>query len=226
MKPWDVLGRTRTPDGAELTLARHPSEYLILADGQGLMSSRVHGSEDALALLGCRLARTLARPRVLVGGLGMGFTLRAALDCLPAGARILVVELVPAVVEWNRGPLAALANHPLDDRRVRIEVGDVAETLQASPGRFDAVLLDVDNGPVALTAPANAGLYGPRGIAAARASLRPGGMLAVWSATDDRAFARRLRAAGLTVARARVRRRLKQGGGRHTILLAQNGGVS
>ena len=133
MKPWEVLGRARTPDGTELTLTRHPSEYVILANGQRLMSSRLHASEDALALLGCRRARTLSRPRVLVGGLGMGFTLRAALDCLPPSARILVAELVPAVVEWNHGPLGQLASRPLDDPRVHLEVGDVAATLRSTP---------------------------------------------------------------------------------------------
>jgi spermidine synthase len=224
VKPWDVLGRTRAPDGTELTLTRHTTEYVILADGQRLMSSRLHGSEDALALLGCRRARTLARPRVLVGGLGMGFTLRAALDCLPPAARIVVAELVPAVVEWNRGELGALANHPLEDPRVRIEQSDVAASMLASPGRFDAVLLDVDNGPAALTSSANARLYDRQGIATACASLRPGGILAVWSSRDDRAFERRLRAGGLTVHRERVRSRTGPGGARHTIFFARRDG--
>jgi spermidine synthase len=226
VKPWIVLGRTRAPDGTELTLTRHTSEYLILANGQSLMSSRTHGSEEALATLGCRRARTLTRPRVLVGGLGMGFTLRAALDCLPPAAQILVAELVPAVVEWNLGPLGALAQRPLDDLRVRIEEGDVAAIMRSSPGRFDAVLLDVDNGPVALTAASNAGLYDDAGVAAARAALRPGGVLAVWSARDERSFERRLRAAGFSVQRERVRSRLKDSGSRHTILLAHNGGTA
>lgn len=220
MKPWNVLGRTRTPDGTELTLTHHASEYLILANGQSLMSSRMHGSEEALALLGCRRARTLARPRVLVGGLGMGFTLRAALDCLPPAARVVVAELVPAVVEWNRGPLGALAKHPLDDPRVHVEESDVAATMRSSPGRFDAVLLDVDNGPVALTASSNAGLYDGHGVAEVRASLTPGGVLAVWSARDDPQFERRLRTVGFSVQRERVRSRLSRGGSRHTILIA------
>lgn len=222
MKPWNVLGRTRTPDGTELTLTHHTSEYVILANGQSLMSSRMHGSEEALALLGCRRARTLTRPRVLVGGLGMGFTLRAALDCLPLAARVLVAELVPAVVAWNHGPLGALAKHPLDDPRVHVEEGDVGATMRSSPGRFDAVLLDVDNGPVALTASSNAALYDCRGVAAARRSLTPGGVLAVWSARDDPQFERRLRTAGFSVQRERVRSRLSGGASRHTILVAHN----
>ncbi len=220
MKRWEVLGRTRTPDGTELTLTRHTSEYVILANGQSLMSSRTHGSEEALAELGCRRARTLMRPRVLIGGLGMGFTLRAALDVLPPAARLLVAELVPAVVEWNRDTIGALAQHPLDDPRMRIEEGDVAVTLRSNPGRFDAVLLDVDNGPAALTASSNAGLYDAHGIAAARASLRPGGVLAVWSAKDDQPFERRLCAAGFSVQRERVRSRLRRRGPQHTILIA------
>ena len=223
MKPWEVLGRARTPDGLELTLTRHTSEFVITADGQSLMSSRMHGSEEALATLGCRRARTRPRPRVLVGGLGMGFTLRAALDVLPPGARVVVAELVPAIVEWNRGPLGALASRPLDDSRVRLEERDVAATMRSNPGRFDAVLLDVDNGPVALTASSNAGLYDARGIALARAALRPDGVLAVWSARDDRRFEQRLRAGGFSVQRERVSGRAKKGGPQRTILVACNG---
>jgi spermidine synthase len=221
VKPWNILGRTRTPDGTELTLTGHPTEYIITANGQNLMSSRTHGSEEALATLGCRRARTMTEPCVLVGGLGMGFTLRAALDCLPPAARILVAELVPAVVEWNHGPLGALAHHPLDDPRVRVEEGDVAATMRSSPCRFDAVLLDVDNGPVALTASSNAGLYDHGGLAVAHASLRPGGVLAVWCPRDDRVFERRLRAGGFRVERERVSSRLKSGR-RDTILIAHN----
>jgi len=225
VKPWEVLGRTRTLDGTELTLIRHPSEYLILANGQSLMSSRSHSSEDALAVLGCDHARTLARPRVLIGGLGMGFTLRAALDILPPAARIVVAELVPAVLVWNHGPLGALAKHPLDDPRVRIEEGDVGATMRSNPCCFDAVLLDVDNGPAALTASSNAGLYDSEGVAVARASLRPGGVLAVWSARADRQFERRLRAGGFRVETDRARRRLKKRLS-HTILIAHNESTS
>ena len=219
MKPWEILGRARAPDGTELTLARHVSEVIISAGGQTLMSSRQHASEDALGVLGCERARTLTEPRVLVGGLGMGFTLRAALDVLPPHASVQVTELLPAVVEWNRGPLGELAGRPLDDPRVRLEEADVVLTLRASPGRFDAVLLDVDNGPAALTSSSNAGLYESHGIAAARASLRPGGVLSVWSARADRAFERRLRQAGFSVRRERVRDRWPKRGHRDTILI-------
>jgi spermidine synthase len=149
----------------------------------------------------------------------MGFTLRATLDLLPPDATVIVAELVPAVIEWNRGPLGPLAGHPLKDRRVAVDVGDVAATLRSSPGRFDAVLLDVDNGPAAFTASHNASLYDDRGLAAARAALKPGGVLAVWSSREDRRFEQRLRYGGFDVTVERVRGRLKKGGPRHVIFL-------
>jgi len=220
MKPWELLGEARTPDGKLLALTRRGNEYVIHADGKSLMSSRMHGSEEALAAFACRRLGAREAPRVLVGGLGMGFTLRALLDGLSAEAEVVVAELVPAVVAWNRGPLGPLARHPLADRRVRVELGDVAYLLHARRAAFDAVLLDVDNGPRAFTAEANAGLYADRGLAALRAALRPGGTLAVWSAWDDRKFEHRLRHAGFEVAVERVRARLRKGGPRHTIFLA------
>jgi spermidine synthase len=219
VKPWELLGETRTPEGEQLTLTRHGTEYVILASGQTLMSSRMHGSEEALATFGCARARTLEAPCCLVGGLGMGFTLRAALDLLPPDASVIVAELVPTMVDWNRGALGPLARHPLRDKRVAVEVGDVADTLRANAGRFDAVLLDVDNGPSAFTASDNSGLYDDRGLAAARAALRPGGMFAVWSSREDRRFEQRLRYAGFDVTVERVRGRLKKGGPRHTIFI-------
>ena len=219
VKPWEPLGETTTPDGTSLTLTRHTDEYVILANGKSLMSSRMHGSEEAMAALACRRARTLEQPCVLVGGLGMGFTLRATLDLLPPGAVVVLAELVPAVVEWNRGPLGPLAAHPLKDKRVRVEMGDVAATMRTSPGRFDAVLLDVDNGPSAFTESGNAALYDNRGVAVAYDALKSGGVLAVWSAWDNRKFEQRLRYAGFRVEVERVRGRLKKGGPRHAIFL-------
>ena len=221
MKPWELLGQTRTPDGEDMSLTRQDSEYVILASGKSLMSSRMHGSEEALATLACREVRTREAPCVLIGGLGMGFTLRATLDLLPPDATVVVAELVPAVVEWNRGPLGPLAGHPLKDRRVSVEVGDVAATLRASRRRFDAILLDVDNGPAAFTVSHNTRLYDDVGIAAARAALAAGGVLAVWSAREDRRFEQRLRYGGFTVQVERVRGRLKKGGPRHTIFLGR-----
>ena len=221
MKPWQLLGETRSPDGSLMALTRRGNEYVIHADGKSLMSSRMHGSEEALARLGCQQLGAHPSPCVLIGGLGMGFTLRAALDRLPANASVVVAELVAAVVEWNRGPLGPLAGQPLADPRVRLEVCDVAETLRSSPGRFDAVLLDVDNGPRAFTSRDNSGLYDDRGVASARAALRPGGTLAVWSAWPDRAFEHRLRHGGFAVEVERVRGRGKWGGPHHTIFLAR-----
>lgn len=224
MKAWEVLARAHAPDGTELTLSRHPAEYAILANGDVLMSSRMHGSEEALATLGCAQARTLERPHVLIGGLGMGFTLRAALDILPSSAMVVVAELIPAVVEWNRGVLGDLARRPLDDPRVRVDVRDVRMTLREGAGQFDAVLLDVDNGAAGLTTASNDRIYDRHGVLVAHAALRPEGVLAVWSAArDERPYERRLRAEGFRVDRRQVRARQQQGGPRHTILIARRG---
>jgi spermidine synthase len=222
VKPFELLGQTLSPDGTVMKLIRRSDEFIILADDAILMSSRMHGSEEALATFACQRVRTRKQPSVLIGGLGMGFTLRAALDLLPADATVVVAELVPAVVAWNRGPLGPLAGHPLKDKRVRVETGDVAVTLSSGLGLFDAVLLDVDNGATAFTTSSNAGLYDNRGIAAARAALKMEGVLAVWAAQDDRKFEQRLRHGRFDVQVQRVRGRLKNGGPRHTILLATN----
>lgn len=221
MKPWEVLGETEAPDGTAMALTRRDREYVILANGKSLMSSLMHGSEEALATLACARLRAVDEPSVLVGGLGMGFTLRATLDAMPADAVVTVAELVPAVVEWNRGPLGPLAGHPLNDKRVRVFGGDVSAVLASSRGRFDAILLDVDNGPAPFTAAANAGLYDDRGLAAARAALKSDGVLAIWSAWDNRKFVQRLRYARFTVTVEHVRGRLKKGGPHHTIFLAR-----
>lgn len=221
MRHLKVLAQALAPDGTALKLVHRDNEYVILANGKSLMSSGMYGSEGALATLACGRARTLERPCVLIGGLGMGFTLRATLDFLPPDATVVVAELVPDVVEWNRGPLGPLAGHPLRDKRVRIEVGDVAVTLRSSPGKFDAVLLDVDNGPAALTASDNAWLYDDRGIAAAFDALKMDGVLAVWSAREDRKFEKRLRYGGFAVQLEHVRGRLKKGGPHHTIFVGR-----
>jgi spermidine synthase len=219
VQPWELLGETRAPDGANVSLTRRGQEYVILANGKSLMSSRMHGSEEALAALGCARARTLVEPRVLIGGLGMGFTLRATLDLLPRRAVVVVAELIPAVVEWNRGPLGPLAEHPLKDPRARVESGDVLALMRSHAASFDAILLDVDNGPIAFTTESNGTLYSDAGLAAARRALKPGGVLAVWSAWEDRKFEQRLRYAKFDVHAERVRARLKQGGPKHTIFV-------
>ena len=220
MKPTELLGETRAPDGTLIALTRQDREFIILAGGKPLMSSRMHGSEQALATFGCKQVPAEGAC-VLVGGMGMGFTLRATLDILPLDASVVVAELIPAVIEWNRGPLGPLAEHPLSDRRVQIALGDVGETIRAASGRFDAILLDVDNGPDAFTATGNASLYNDHGLASASAALRPGGVLAVWSAWEDRKFEQRLKYAGFSVQVERVRARLKSGGPRHTIFLGR-----
>ena len=221
MKPMELLGKSVTPDGTEMRLMRRDQEHIILANGKSLMSSRMHGSEEALAALACAHVRPERTPTVLVGGLGMGFTLRAMLDLLASDATVVVAELLPVVVEWNRGPLGPLAGHPLNDARVELDVNDVGDTLDANPGRFDAVLLDVDNGPSAFTTSGNSRLYGDAGLKRAYSALTPDGVLAVWSAHNDRKFEQRLRYAGFKVEVEQVRARLKKGGPRHTIFVGR-----
>jgi spermidine synthase len=217
MRPWELLGETTTPAGDDLRLMRRDREYVIFAGGKPLMSSRMHGSEEALATRGCEHLSGRDAAAVLVGGLGMGYTLRATLDHVPPSAEVVVAELVPGVVAWNEGPLGELAGHPLRDRRVRVRTADVGAVLRDSPGRFDAILLDIDNGPDAFTTRANAWLYANEGVSALRAALTPGGVVAVWSAWEDRKFEQRLRWAGFAVDVVRVRARLASGGPRHVI---------
>lgn len=184
--------------------------------GAELMNSRSHASEELLATLGC--ANVPAGARVLIGGLGMGFTTRAALGVVPPAASIIIAELVPEVVAWNRGPLAHLAAHPLDDPRVTVRVADVAQVM--GQGTYHAILLDVDNGPDAFTAPGNSKLYGVRGLERARRALVPGGTLAVWSVADDKGFTGRLRGVGFAVETHRVPPR-PNSGARHVVWIAR-----
>lgn len=218
--PWQPLDSAPMPGGGELVLYHRDGEYMIRCNGWELMSSRAHGSEEALAEQACgRLAK--ASPSVLVGGLGMGYTLASALKALPSGARVTVAELLPAVVAWNRGPLGHLAGWPLRDLRVVAVVADVGEMLRAAVREYDAVLLDVDNGPLALSLHDNEALYGATGLAAAREALRPDGVLAVWSAGPDPAFADRLTRAGFIVESHEVPARGTVGDPRHTIYLGK-----
>jgi spermidine synthase len=221
MMPWKLLDRAQMPEsGEELRLYQRGREFSIRVDRHELMNSRAHGSEDALAELACVRIAHRPCPRVLIGGLGMGYTTAAALRRLGANGRVVVAELVPAVVAWNRGLLADLAGRPLHDARVTVREADVARILQAEQGAYDAILLDVDNGPVSLTWKGNGWLYARAGLDAAYAALRAAGVLAVWSASPDRAFAKRLRRAGFEVAEVCVRARGPRGGGRHIIWLA------
>ncbi len=199
-----VLDRAVSLEGWELVLHRRDGVYTIRANGRELISNRGRGSEEALARLGCAAVHGLQGPAVLVAGLGMGFTLRAALDRLPPEAEVVVVELFASVVEWNRRLLAEVAGEPLGDPRVRCVVGDVYELLDGSPSRFDLILLDVDNGPAALSLATNGRLYEARGVAVIRQSLREEGVLAVWSAGPTPWFCDRLARCGFEVEAAEV----------------------
>ncbi len=223
MRPWELIDSAAVPDeGKDLRLYRRGEEFSIKAGYSELMNSRVHGSEDALAELACQRIANRPQARVLIGGLGMGFTLAAALQQLGPNAEIIVAELVPAVVAWNRGPLSSLAGHPLDDARVTVHEGDVAQLIRSQRAAYDAILLDVDNGPEGLTCKENDSLYSPAGLGAASAALRPGGVFGVWSISPDQAFTKRLRRSGFTVEEIRVRARGSHGGGRHMIWLGVN----
>ncbi len=222
MIPWSLIDKAPIPGGAgELRLMQRGDEFSIRLGTNELMNSRLSGSEEALATLSLERIKSRTAPLVLIGGLGMGFTLRAALAALPALAKVIVAELVPAVVAWARGPMATLHGASLADPRVRLEEDDVARLIRASASRYDAILLDVDNGPEGLTREANDGLYTRSGLAAARAALNPGGVLAVWSSSGpDEAFKHRLRQAGFVVDEVKVRARGGKGGARHVIWIA------
>jgi spermidine synthase len=221
MIPWQLLDSVQVPgENGDLRLYQRGREFSIRLDGSELMNSRVHGSEDAMAELACARLVSLPCPRVLIGGLGMGYTLAAALNRLGAESRVVVAELVPAVVAWNRGPLAALAGHPLDDDRVTVRECDVAQILQTEHQAYDAILLDVDNGPRGLTRKGNDRLYIRTGLDAIFAALRPAGVFALWSPSPNRAFARLLRTAGFEVSEEHIRARGPSGGGHHTIWIA------
>lgn len=219
MIPWVELDRANLPKGGVLRLMRRGHEFSIKLGVAELMTSRLFGSEEALATLTAAKLGNRSTPRVLIGGLGMGFTLRAALKAFGAGARIVVAELVPAVADWARGPMADLFGACLDDPRVELVLADVAALIRAPGALYDAILLDVDNGPEGMTQSANDDLYSMRGLAAARAALRPGGVLAVWSQGPDSAFAKRFEKAGFAVEDKRVRAAGASGGSRHVIWL-------
>ena len=220
---WSLIDTAAMPDdGGELRLMRRGDEYSIMSGAIELMNSRVSGSENALATLACARLRDRPRPHVLIGGFGMGFTLRAALECLGPEARVTVAELVPAVIAWARGPMAHISGACLEDPRVSLRQGDVGEFIRSSNGAYDAILLDVDNGPEGLSRKANDRLYDQAGLAAASRALRPGGILAVWSAAPDAGFTRRLGRAGYAVEEVRVRAGRGRGA-RHVVWIASRG---
>ena len=219
MKPRELIGTAIVPGGEELRLYRRDSDYMIVLGGNELMSSRMSGSEQALAVMTYERLPGRNAPHLLIGGYGMGFTLRAALSVLGPEARVTIAEIVPGILDWARGPMAALTAGCLDDPRVALIVDDVADAIRASVKRYDAILLDVDNGPEGLSRAENDRLYAVGGLAAAKAALKPGGVLAIWSAGPDASFARRLRHVGFKVEEVEVRARAGKGA-RHVIWFA------
>jgi spermidine synthase len=221
MLPWTLLATSNIPgETEEMRLYRRGTEYSIRVGQVELMDSRVHGSEDALAELACARLSGRRKPRILIGGLGMGFTLRAVLQNASADAEVVVSELVPAVVEWNRGPLGELAGHPLRDERVRVREEDVAKILRGERSAWDAIILDVDNGPAGLTTKTNDRLYGMNGLRVIHAALRPHGILAVWSAGPNPPFTRRLEASGFDAREVTARGREGRGA-RYLVWIAE-----
>lgn len=220
MKPTILRDRATTPDGRPMTLHEHDGDFAIRIDGVELMSTRQHHSEERLAELACAHLRDHRAARVLIGGLGLGFTLRAALENLGPGAEVVVAEIMPAVVRWNRSPEYGLAADALADRRVAVVEGDVADVIAKNRAGFDAIMLDVDNGADALTTAANGRLYRPAGLAALRAAVRSGGCVAFWSAGGDQAFVERMQRCGWSVTVERVRTH-EGGGGRNCIFIGR-----
>jgi spermidine synthase len=222
LKQWELIDSAPVPDSdSYMRLMRRGDELVIRVDGRELMSNRMHGSEDALANLACdqleNRNQNISTARILIGGMGIGFTLAAALKRLGPEARVVVAELVPAVVEWNRGILGEPAGHPVKDPRASVHTGDVADLIRTPPKPWDAILLDVDNGPAGLTRSSNDWLYGHKGLNAAFKALQPGGVLGVWSAAPDNAFTRRVERAGFRANPIKVRSRGDRGGRRHII---------
>jgi spermidine synthase len=220
VKPWNRVDRTLTPDGKTISLHEHDGSYFIRVDGVPLMSTRQHASEERLAELACAHLRDVRDARVLIGGLGFGFTLRAALAALPDDASVTVAEIFAAVIEWNRNPAFPLAADAMADRRVRIVQSDVAEVIRGAHHEFDSILLDVDNGPAAMSTASNSRLYEYAGLQAARAALRPGACAAYWSAAPDAEFAKLMARAGFTVEVQHSRAR-GNAGARHTLFIGR-----
>jgi spermidine synthase len=221
MIPWLQLDTVSVPGAdVQLRLMQRGAEFSMRLGQNELMSSRLSGSEEALATLACRRIEAVKSPHILIGGLGMGFTLRAALAVLGSDARIMVAELVPAVIAWARGPMADIFGDSLDDPRASIREADVVDVIASHDSAFDAILLDVDNGPEGLIRKANDALYDLKGLNAIRRALRPGGVLAVWSSGPNPLFSKRLRAAGFDVNEVAVRATTKRSGSRHVIWFA------
>ena len=221
MLPRELIGTANIPGGDELKLIKHGRDFIIMLGRNELMSSRMGGSEEKLALMTCERLRSRDAPHLLIGGYGMGFTLRAALTKLGLKAKFTVAELVPEIIDWARGPMADLCAGCLDDKRVKLVIDDVTALIDKGSGRYDAILLDVDNGPEGLTRDDNDRIYSRAGLERAKSALRPGGVLAVWSAAPDDGFARRLRNTGFAVEEVFVRARSNGKGPRHVIWFAK-----
>ena len=221
MKVRELIDTAQIPGGDELRLYRRGDDFIIAIGGNELMNSRMSGSEEALAVMSCERLRNPDTAHLLIGGYGMGFTLRAALAALGPAAKVTVAELVPEIIDWAREPMADLAATCLDDPRVELVIGDVAAAIAAGRDCYDAILLDVDNGPDGLVRQAYDGIYSASGLASAKAALRPGGVLAIWSAAPDAQFTRRLTAAGFAVDEVTVRARSNGKGARHVIWFAR-----
>jgi spermidine synthase len=221
--PWSLIDTAQVPGGGELRLMRRGAEFSIKLDKNELMNSRLSATEQALATIACEKIKGRERPRILIGGLGMGFTLRAALTVLGKRAQITVAELVPAVVAWARGPMAAVFGESLNDPRLQIHEGDVGNLIRSARSAYDAVLLDVDNGPEGMTRKTNDRLYDLKGLRAAHEALRPGGVLAVWSSAPNPKFTARLRKTSFDVVENPVRAKGPQGGAQHFIWTATRG---
>ena len=220
MIPWIHIDTAQVPGGGEMRLMQRGAEFSIRLDGNELMSSRLSATEQALATIACDRIKTREAPRILIGGLGMGFTLRAALIVLGARAEIVTAELVPAVVAWARGPMSEISGNNLTDRRVRIHEGDVGDLIRAGNGDYDAILLDVDNGPEGMTRKSNDRLYDVKGLRAAYAALRAGGVLGVWSSNPNPKFTERLRQSGFSADEIPLRAKGPRGGARHMLWMA------
>jgi spermidine synthase len=220
MSTWTQIGTATTSDGDVLILRQQGGAFELRMNGHELMTTRAHGSEEVMARLARHRLRRAEAPSVLIGGLGIGYTLRAVLDILPGSADVVVAELIPEVVAWNRDRLGAAAGYPLADPRVRVEIRDVAKLLADAPARFDAILLDIDNGPHTPVRPANAPLFAPSGLSLIRGALRFTGILAVWSADSCEPFVHALRCSGFRARGVAVPARLRPEDPLHTIVLA------
>ncbi len=215
MKPWITAGEALSPDGTRLELVEHDGEYIIKADDLPLMSTRMHFSEVELARLVCNKLRPGSK--VMIGGLGLGYTLRSALDLTPKDCKVVQVELVPEVIEWNRGPLGPFATHPLDDKRTELVQDDVSKVIKNARNEYDSIMLDVDNGPSPLVSERNAWLYTDHGLGSIRSALKNGGRVAIWSADDEPRFVSRMKRNGFRAEKHQIQAHKGKGGIRHVI---------